>query len=31
MSSATVRNLEASLEKISNDDTLNTNNDNLVG
>lgn len=29
MTSATVRNLEASLEEISNDDTLNTNNDNL--
>lgn len=29
MPSATVRNLEASLEEISNDDTLNTNNDNL--
>ncbi|XP_045029925.1 uncharacterized protein LOC123472449 [Daphnia magna] len=30
MSSATVRNLEASLEEISNDDTLNTNNDHLL-
>ncbi|KAK4009307.1 hypothetical protein OUZ56_018424 [Daphnia magna] len=29
MSSATVRNLEASLEEISNDDPLNTNNDHL--
>lgn len=29
MPSATVRILEASLEEISNDDTLNTNNDNL--